>query len=371
MTLSADDDITFTAAGDLTSSGTLTVTADDDSTSDAGSGGAITMADGTVFDAGSGTIALTSDEAIALGQVRTTDSTTSAVTITSTSGAVTDANGSSGNVVAASGRLTASTSGGFGTTADAIETEVNSVSIANSASGNINLFESDNLTVASITQSVVGNSTGTNGNITVSFNGTLTGEENVSLASGNVFGLISFNQRKILQPALLALEGTGKTVGDVAQERTNNLGAFLDNNFQSNLVNAQSESGGTTLAGRLPGTSNNFSTDVFAKQADLVQVAESPGSAYQDLKLEAFNDVWGDGSSAAQSAPAQPQKPQPQNTAQTDVQIEDDFFGSDDANGANEDQDNSGNRVSPRNPRKPNAVGKVSRLYKKDKAVNN
>ena len=57
ITLSADDDVIFTAAGDISSTnGNISVTADDDATADPGSGGALTMADGTVFNAGSGTL---------------------------------------------------------------------------------------------------------------------------------------------------------------------------------------------------------------------------------------------------------------------------------------------------------------------------
>merc|ERR1711916_22556 len=58
ITLTADNDVTFEADGDVTStSGTVTVTADQD-TSGGGAGGALTMVDGTVINAGSGNIDL-------------------------------------------------------------------------------------------------------------------------------------------------------------------------------------------------------------------------------------------------------------------------------------------------------------------------
>ena len=54
------------------------------------SGGALTMVDGTVFNAGSGTITGIADEDITLGQMTTTNSTTSAITLNTTSGNILD-----------------------------------------------------------------------------------------------------------------------------------------------------------------------------------------------------------------------------------------------------------------------------------------
>jgi trimeric autotransporter adhesin len=123
ITLSADDDVIFTAAGDLTStSGNISVTADDDATSDAGSGGALTMVDGTVFNAGSGTITGIADEDITLGQMTTTNATATAVTLTTTNGNILDGGDTDEDITAASGTVVVTTGGGtFGTTANAIE----------------------------------------------------------------------------------------------------------------------------------------------------------------------------------------------------------------------------------------------------------
>ena len=85
-------------AGDLSSTnGTISVTADNDATSDAGSGGALTMADGTVFNAGSGAITATSDENLTLGQMTTTNSSTSAITLNSKSGNILDGGDTGGD----------------------------------------------------------------------------------------------------------------------------------------------------------------------------------------------------------------------------------------------------------------------------------
>ncbi|MEK9627603.1 MAG: hypothetical protein VW455_01130, partial [Nitrospinota bacterium] len=123
ITLSADDDVIFTAAGDISSTnGNISVTADDDATSDAGSGGALTMADGTVFNAGSGTITGIADEDITLGQMTTTNATTAAITLNTASGNILDGGDTNEDLTAASGTVAVTTGGGtFGTTANAIE----------------------------------------------------------------------------------------------------------------------------------------------------------------------------------------------------------------------------------------------------------
>ncbi|MZH13427.1 MAG: filamentous hemagglutinin N-terminal domain-containing protein [Nitrospinae bacterium] len=124
ITLSADDDVIFTAAGDLTSNnGNISVTADDDATSDAGSGGALTMVDGTVFNAGSGTISGVADEDITLGQMTTTNATSSAITLNTASGNILDGDTTEANdLTASSGTVDVTTGGGtFGTDANPIE----------------------------------------------------------------------------------------------------------------------------------------------------------------------------------------------------------------------------------------------------------
>jgi hypothetical protein len=120
--LSGDDDVIFNAGGDLTSgNGNISVKADDDSTSDAGSGGALTMVDGTIFNASSGTITGTSDEDLTLGQMTTTNSTTAAITLESKSGSILDGGDTNEDITAASGTVVVTTGGSFGATANAIE----------------------------------------------------------------------------------------------------------------------------------------------------------------------------------------------------------------------------------------------------------
>jgi hypothetical protein len=125
ITLSADDDVIFTVNGDISSTnGNILVTADDDGTDDAGTGGALTMVDGTVFDGGSGTITGVADEDITLGQMTTTNATSTAITLNTTSGNILDGDSLGNNdLTAASGTvaLTIGGNGTFGTTANPIE----------------------------------------------------------------------------------------------------------------------------------------------------------------------------------------------------------------------------------------------------------
>ena len=103
ITLSAEDDAIFSAAGDLTSTnGNISVSADDDATSDAASGGTLTMVNGTVFNAGSGTITTSADENITIGQMTTTSSSSSAIQLSSTSGNIVDGDTDESNDLTAS-----------------------------------------------------------------------------------------------------------------------------------------------------------------------------------------------------------------------------------------------------------------------------
>ncbi|MCL4207851.1 MAG: autotransporter-associated beta strand repeat-containing protein, partial [Pirellulaceae bacterium] len=142
---SVDDDIVFGAAGDVTStSGTVSVTAD---TAMGNNGGAIGMADGAVIDAGSGMIALSADGNVTLGRLVTTNASTTAVTISSTSGGVVDGGDTDGvDVQAPSGRLVVTAATGID-----LDTTVASIMAAVTDSGDISIFEQDAVTLTGVT----------------------------------------------------------------------------------------------------------------------------------------------------------------------------------------------------------------------------
>jgi hypothetical protein len=291
ISLLADDDIIFTASGDLTTTtGNITVTADNDSDNN-GAGGALTMVDGTVFDAGSGTLALAADEDITLGLLETTSSSDTAVTLTSTSGGVFDGDDSSFSnttiivgsasdsfldIVAESGRLVVDVATGFGTEENAIETKVKSVDIDNTTSGDINIFEFDAIEIFKIDQAGPGD-------IIVSYQGSISGADNAEISFGGTpKGTVKFIPRDIKD---LIIEGTGKTLGQLAFETTQQL------NFDTFEIKAPDFQGKTPVD-LIAGSPNGpFTMDIFSESFELVELAE--GTAGKFDGMEVTQSFWG------------------------------------------------------------------------------
>ena len=280
INLSADDDIIFTAAADLTAtSGNIVVKADADSDAN-GSGGALTMVDGTVFDAGSGILALSADEDITLGLVETSSSSDAAVTLTSTSGGIVDGDtalppeftslgGDTSawlDVDAKNGRLVADVATGFGSD-NAIETRVKSVDIENSTSGGIDIFEFDDLDIFKINNS--------GGGVQVSFEGLLTG-------GTNCVGTCLFLRRDIRNELI---EGTGKTLGQLADSSVTQLsfGVF--------------ELKGPDFLDKIPANrvSNSpngpFTADIFSEKFELVELAAGTDGKFDGMEVS--QSFWG------------------------------------------------------------------------------
>ena len=184
ITLLAGHDVTFAADGDVTSSaGNVTVTAE----SGVANSGALTMVDGTVINAGSGKIDLNADEDITLGRLVTTDSSDTAVTIDSTEGGLVDSGDTGGADIAAAGRVVINTVTGVGH-GGAIETNVDSLDIDNATSGNIDISETNAVTVFHAQQAAAGDiQISAGGTITVS-NGT-PGSNVVSTVDGGTITL--------------------------------------------------------------------------------------------------------------------------------------------------------------------------------------
>jgi len=292
ISLLADDDIIFTAAGDLTTTtGNITLTADNDSDNN-GAGGALTMVDGTVFNAGSGTLALSADEDITLGLLETTSSSDTAVTLTSTSGGAFDgdSNASFSNttiivgsesdsvldIIAESGRLVVDTVTGFGTEDNAIETKVKSVDIDNTTSGDINIFEFDGIEISKIDQAG-------SGDIIVSYQGTISGSGNAEVTfSGTPKGTTKFIRRDIKD---LVIEGTGKTLGQLAFGTTQQL---TFDTFEIKAPDFQGKTPVDLVAGSPNGP---FTMDVFSESFSLVELAE--GSSGKFDGMEVTQSFWG------------------------------------------------------------------------------
>jgi filamentous hemagglutinin family protein len=293
ISLLADDDIIFTAEGDLTTTtGNIIVTADNDSDSN-GSGGALTMADGTVFDAGTGTLSLSADEDITLGLLQTESSSDTAVTLTSTNGGAFDADTTSAfdsktiaklgaidsflDIDAENGRLVADLANGFGTEDISIETKVNSVDIDNTTLGDVNIFEFDSIEIFNIDQ-------GGPGDITVSFEGNVSGQDKAVISFSGTPGSISFIRRDIKD---LVIEGTGKTLGTLTLGTTQQLptGPFV--------ISAQKLSKcASTPADCVDDPSKEyFSADIFSEKFELVGLAEGTSGKFDGM--EVTQSFWG------------------------------------------------------------------------------
>ncbi|MBI9104107.1 MAG: hypothetical protein JEY99_16950, partial [Spirochaetales bacterium] len=169
--LTGDNDLGFTAAGDVTSvTGNISLTADADNGGPAS--GTLTLADGAVLNGGSGTVTLLADGDITLGRIVTTNVGVIAVSLTSREGSIIDGGDLAGEDIDAAGRLVIDAVTGIGT-AGAIDTTVGSIDLDNTGSNNIDINETNALDIQKITQGGAGSvNVDAGGNITVLVAGT-------------------------------------------------------------------------------------------------------------------------------------------------------------------------------------------------------
>ena len=169
ITAVADRDVKINADVTIQSAqGAVSLTADNLS---GNHGGKITMDDKALIDAGSGAIGLAADGDITLGGLKTTNSTTTAVTLSSTSAGIVDGGDTYVDVVAASGgvSMTAGTAIGASGPSGQIDTTIGSLT-ATANNGGVYIGETDGLTLTSVTAKGAGNDvevTSTTGDIGV------------------------------------------------------------------------------------------------------------------------------------------------------------------------------------------------------------
>jgi len=184
--------VRFGSAGaiDATGTGSVTVTADVDGVAGTDTGqGALFMADGATIAGGSGTIDLSADEDITLGGVTTTNTNTGtltgsdAVTIT-TAGGVVDGGASDVDLVANSGSVTIDAATGVGDAGN-IDTQILSLVLTNSTSGDVDINELDSLDINEITQSGTGTITVYAGTAS-----TTTGTATITVVAGPEWGYL-------------------------------------------------------------------------------------------------------------------------------------------------------------------------------------
>ncbi|WP_417377639.1 LamG-like jellyroll fold domain-containing protein [Gimesia sp.] len=205
--LSAQNSLNFGTEGDLSSAnGQITLLAD---SADLGTGGGgISMSDGTVFDAGTGTLDLQAGDNIDVGQLFTTTLTR----LTSTAGGVTDSGDTDGRDITAH-QLVIRTSTGAGST-DSIETAVSTLAAVNTDAGSIQINNDLGgalLTIATV-DGVEGitNSAATPGDIIISNASPLTVDSPVINGSGGNIDLESTGPGDLtLNASVRAFGGNG------------------------------------------------------------------------------------------------------------------------------------------------------------------
>ncbi len=225
-----------------------------------------------------GTISFTVAGDITLtGGLFSSSATASAISLTSTAGGIFDGDATGAlDISAAAGGLVVNSVTGLGTALNPIETKLASVDINNTGVGDVNIFETDNLDIVNI------NHSGT-GDITVSFFGTLTGEENAIVADGTK----TFITR---DSGGLFLPEFGKTLSELSTEQTVSLASNLESNYF--FGNQPSATGSKTVTQSLSGPSSGpFVTNVFDESFELIQVARGTRRAHKGLR--GFSNFWG------------------------------------------------------------------------------
>ena len=152
ITVTGEQDVRFGAGASLTGvSGKVTVTAD----TGTGNDGVLFMANGAVINAGSGDIDLDAAGNITLGSIQTISTSATAVTI-DTGAAVVDGGDAGVDIVANSGTVVINAVSGVGH-GNALETTIGTIDVDNATSGNIEIAETDGITINKLAQATAGN----------------------------------------------------------------------------------------------------------------------------------------------------------------------------------------------------------------------
>ena len=214
-----------------------------------------------------GTITLQSSGDLTLTSSLTSPSSSdSAILLTSTGGGIFDGDSDGSiDIEVEDGRLVAVSNGGFGTSANPIETTLNSIDLTNSTTGDVNIYELDGIEISSLTQNVDG------GDITVSYSGSLSGQDLATLPDGSL-GIITFTQRQAASVAAKEqiLEGSEKSVGDLSIESTVQLAKTIENDVIQ-MTLQKSGSGNKSIASLgFGGSTSSYVTDIFSDPHVLV-----------------------------------------------------------------------------------------------------
>ncbi|MHC4877407.1 MAG: beta strand repeat-containing protein, partial [Planctomycetota bacterium] len=222
VALNAGDDIlqtsgTVSAAG----SGSITYTAAT-GTAD----GVLTMSNNTQANADSGTISLSSAGNVTLGSLETNNATTSAITVTSTAGAILDGGDTPAfdiTTTSAAARAVLTAATGIGT-GNALDTNIASLDASVTGAGNLQVSDTDALTLFDVDTD--------DGSITITAGGQLTATDVDSAGTND--GTNGITLTTLSGDILVGVINAG-TNNDVT---LNSAGSVLDNNADSNNITA-------------------------------------------------------------------------------------------------------------------------------------
>lgn len=286
--LLADNDVSFSnnAAdnGNVSSTGgNITITADADTTT----GGAITQDDGLSINAGDGEVTIQAEDDITLSNVVTTNAGANALFIQSDAGALLDGGETDVDLIANTGAAltTIRTATGVGTTANPLETSLVTLDLVNSTSGEIQLRETDAITLGNIEQNGAGitdirsvgtltadNGTGTgnaivsNGAGAIHLEGTGAGsdvqvDDGISSTIGNIELIAAGAGGDVNVNGDVTTAGGNVTItaeGAVTTTAGDDITTTGQNDFDSGDVNFTATAGAINVAGEIVTTSNGI-----------------------------------------------------------------------------------------------------------------
>jgi hypothetical protein len=209
-------------------------------------------------------------------------SSDSAISLTSTSGGIFDGDSDGSiDIEAVNGRLVAVSNGGFGTSVNAIETKLKSIDLINNSAGGINIYETDNLEISQLNQTVNGE------DIAISYYGNLSRQDLAVNPTGSLGGKF-FTQRQPLAINLAdrIIEGMGKSVNAVSIESTVQLANAVEGNIIE--MTLQKASSGKRSIGSLNsnGSTSSYVTDFFGKSPPLVEFSKDAKEIYAGSSKE-------------------------------------------------------------------------------------
>ncbi|MFQ5481912.1 MAG: beta strand repeat-containing protein, partial [Nitrospinaceae bacterium] len=243
----------------------------------AASQGGITFQDGASLSAGTGTLQLTTPGLLTLGRLVSQSTSASALQITA--GSIVDGGDAGGaDLAAANGGLVVKATGGFGSLANPLETEVASLNLINSQGGEVGIFETDGLTVLNLNQ-------GGPGGVFISFFGSFSGKDNIEMVSGRPVII----DRATGFPFSQVLGNTGKDRDQLALERTVGFLNDIESiSGQNRFVWAAPDA---SPAGVLQGSGTqgrSYVANLFAEAFSLVEVEPGREGGPELVRLESI-----------------------------------------------------------------------------------